>query len=164
MKRKARGGDRIVAAVLAVTLATYWIPATALASTAPVAPATRAAEIRGSVFSGDGLTAIAGVSVKAANMETHTIYTSSSTGSDGIYKLTDLPAGSYDLAVQTPQGLFAADALVEAMEGRRTMVSLAIRPAIRQDPPPPPPPGDAPKEGEKPPEPKPDEGGETDKR
>jgi hypothetical protein len=155
MTCKTRGGDRIVAALLTVTLAGTWIPSTALASTTLVAPSARAAEIRGSILGADGLTTIAGVTVKAAHMATHQIYTSNLTGTDGTYKLSDLPAGSYDLAVQTPQGLFAADALVEAKEGRRTTVSLAIR-ADRQDPPPQPPP-DAPKEGEKPPEQKPDE-------
>lgn len=156
MMRKAGTLDRIVAGVLTVTLAGYFIPvAHASTPTAASAPVPARAEIRGNVFGADGLTTIAGVSVKAANLETHAIYTSDSTAADGVYKLRDLPPGSYDLAVQTPQGLFAADALVDARAGHRTTVSLAIRPATRQDPPPQ---GEEQKEGEKPAEQKPEEG------
>jgi hypothetical protein len=155
MMRKAGTLDRIVAGVLTVTLTGYVIPA-ANASTAPAvsAPVSTHAEIRGNVFGADGLSAIAGVSVKAAHMETRRIYTSESTSADGVYKLRDLPPGSYDLAVQTPQGLFAADALVEAKAGHRTTVSLAIRPTARQEGQPQ---EEEKPEGEKPEEAKPEE-------
>lgn len=157
MMRKAGTLDRIVAGVLTVTLTGCFIPAMAGASTVPAAstPVSTHAEIRGNVFGADGLTTIPGVSVKAANMETRRIYTSESTSADGVYRLRDLPPGSYDLAVQTPQGLFAADALVEAKAGHRTTVSLAIRPTARQEGEPQE--GEQ-KEGEKPEEPKPAEG------
>jgi hypothetical protein len=154
MMRKAGTLDRFVAGVLTVTLAGYFVPATAIASTPPAvsAPVSAHAEIRGNVFGADGLTAIPGVTVKAAHMETQRVYTSDSTGADGVYRFRDLPPGSYDLAVQTAQGLFAADALVEAKAGRRTTVSLAIRPAARQEEKP------EEQEGEKPAEQTPEEG------
>ena len=163
--KRARSMHRIVAGILSVALAGYQIPSTALAAAAaPSSTVPAVAEIRGNVFGADGMTALAGVSVKAANMATHKIYTSSATGADGLYSLSDLPPGSYDLAVQTAKGLFAADALVDVRAGKRTSVSLAIRPDAqegqRQDPPNPPDPNapEPPKEGENPPEQKPEEG------
>ncbi len=171
--KRARGMHRIVAGIMSVALAGYQIPSTALASAAtPSSTLPSAAEIRGNVFGADGMTALSGVSVKAANMATHTIYTSSATGADGLYHLADLPPGSYDLAVQTAKGLFAADALVEVRAGKRTSVSLAIRPDAQEQPPaepPKPPDPNAPEpprkegEGEKPPEQKPEEGKPADK-
>ena len=65
-------------------------------------------------------------------METRQIYTSARTSETGIYRLGDLPAGSYDLAVETPRGLYAADLLVDASAGRRTAVSLALKTGVQQ--------------------------------
>jgi len=158
--RKAGALDRIVAAVLTVAIAVYWVPAASAATAQPVL-----AEIRGSVLGADGLTAVRGVSVKAANMDTRQIYTSDLTGDNGSYRLTGLPAGSYDLAVSTPHGLYAADMLIDAAAGSRTIVSLALKPgagAPAEEPPPPPPPPPDPNAppanpDEKPDEKKPDE-------
>ncbi|MGH9870472.1 MAG: carboxypeptidase-like regulatory domain-containing protein [Candidatus Polarisedimenticolia bacterium] len=100
---------------------------------AAVAPGAQASEIVGNVLGPDALTAVSGASVKAAHTTTQKVYASQSTGADGVYKLSDLPPGSYDLAVQTSDGLFPADAVVEVMPGRRTMVSLAIRTDARQE-------------------------------
>jgi hypothetical protein len=129
--RKAGAFDRLVAAVLMVALAGYWIPATAYAGESRAG----AAEIAGAVLLSDGLTPVPGVSVKAANVDTEQIYASVKTGQDGIYKLTGLPAGSYDLAVETSEGLYAADALVEAIPGKRVIVSLAIKGVAKEEPP-----------------------------
>lgn len=123
--RKAGAFDRMVAAVLMVAIAGYCVPAGAMAATQP----TRSAEIRGNVLSADGLRGVAGVSVKAAHLETRQIFTSGSTLQDGTYTLAALPPGTYDLAVETPQGLYVADILVKAEPGRSSMVSLALRPA-----------------------------------
>ena len=125
---------KFVAAVLTVAIAGYWIPAASASNLQPPP-----AEIRGSVLAADGLTAMRGVSVKAANMQTSEIYTSRPTGENGAYRLTGLPAGSYDLAVETPQGLYAADMLIDAGAGSRTIVSLALKPgapSVRQEDPP----------------------------
>jgi hypothetical protein len=115
----------MVAGVLMVAIAGYCVPAGAIAATQPA----RSAEIRGNVLSADGLTGIAGVSVKAAHLETRQIFTSGNTLKDGTYTLAALPPGTYDLAVETPQGLYVADILVDAEPGRSSVVSLALRPA-----------------------------------
>ena len=137
--------DRLVAMLLTIAISGYWVPVSRAATAQP-----QFAEIRGNVLAADGLTAVAGVSVKAANMETRQVYTSQPTGENGIYSLKNLPAGSYDLAVETPRGLYPADTLVDANAGKRLTISLALKPADRskEDPPPTP----------KPEEGKPDEG------
>lgn len=158
-KGRATMFDRLVAAAMTIATATYLIPVSALAGV----PSSAVAEIRGSVLQSDGLTAVTGVSVKAANMATRQIYTSAVTRQDGRYRLSNLPPGSYDLAVETPSGLFAADVLIDAAAGRRTIVSLSLRPAAhqsRQEDPPEPQDPNAPAEppAEAPPEePKPEE-------
>ena len=146
--RKAGAFDRIVAAFLTMAIACYWVPATAAAVSQP-----QLAEIHGNILAADGLTAVAGVSVKAANMDTRAVYTSTTTGQDGHYTLKGIPAGSYDLAVETPQGLYAANLLVDVDAGRRTAVSLALQPGVQQPPPPTPP-----AEGQDKDKPKADEG------
>ncbi|HEY3176809.1 MAG TPA: carboxypeptidase-like regulatory domain-containing protein [Candidatus Polarisedimenticolia bacterium] len=137
--RKAGAFDRLVAAVLTVALAGYWVPAMAYARESQ----PRSAEIGGLVLLPDGLTPVSGVSVKAANVDTEQIYASASTGQDGIYRLSGLPAGTYDLAVESPEGLYAADTLVQAIPGKRVIVSLAINKGIQEG---------QQGEGEKPPE------------
>jgi len=130
--RNAGAFDRMVAGVLMVAIAGYCVPAGAIAATQPA----RSAEIRGNVLSADGLTGVAGVSVKAAHLETRQIFTSGNTLQDGTYTLAALPPGTYDLAVETPQGLYVADILVDAEPGRSSVVSLALRPAaaVQSDP------------------------------
>mgnify|MGYP001584423150 CR=1 FL=1 len=157
--RKAGAFDRLMAALLTVALAGYSVPANTFASTI----ASGAAEISGMILLPDGLTPVTGVRVKAANLETKQVYSSEKTSQDGVYRLASLPAGAYDLAVETPDGLYASDALVDAVAGKRQVVSLAIRkgaqPGVREgrDEPPKPAEGEPAPEGEKKEEPKKDE-------
>jgi len=123
---EAGTGERFMAALLAAAMVVYWVPAGVHAAETPA----RLAEIQGSIFAADGLTAVSGVSVKAANLETRQVYTSGATSQDGAYKLTGLPDGTYDLAVQTGDGLYVADVLVEAKSSQPTLVSLALSPQL----------------------------------
>jgi len=84
------------------------------------------AEIGGTVVGADGLTAIAGATVKAAHVASQKVYTSSSTPKNGSYVLSGLPEGWYDVAVETPNGLFVSGSLVRATNGHRTMASIAL--------------------------------------
>ncbi len=140
--------DRVVAGLLTLAIAAYWVPATALAGTNQPAHA----EIRGNIVSADGLTGVSGVSVWAANMETSEIYTSTATAADGSYTLSDLPPGEYDLAVETTDGLLPTDAFVQTAPGKSTMVSIALKATAQNDD------EKKPGEGEQGEEPKADEG------
>jgi hypothetical protein len=109
-----------------VALAGYGMP---LSTIANAAVQQNSAEIRGVIVGADGLTAVAGVTVKAANLETSQVFESARTGSDGAYDIAALPAGPYELAVETSAGrLYATDTTVQAGAGKRTMVSLSLRP------------------------------------
>lgn len=119
---------RLMASLLAVAIAGYSVPANLLASTIP----SGAAEISGIILQPDGLTPITGATIKAANLETKEIYSSEKTSRDGVYRLASLPAGSYDLAVETSDGLYASDTLVTAVAGKRQVVSLAIRSGVQE--------------------------------
>jgi len=128
VQRKASCFDRLLAAVLTLSLSGI---GGGLAQASSGGAQASFAEIRGNILAADGLTAISGATVKAANLDTRTIYSSAITTQDGSYKLAGLPAGSYDLAVETPQGLFVADHLVAANAGKSTLVSLALKPESR---------------------------------
>jgi len=95
-----------------------------LAKTAPPPPAF--AEIGGTVVGADGLTAVAGATVKAAHVESQKVYTSAATTRNGSYVLSGLPEGWYDVAVETPKGLFVASSLIRASAGQRSMASIAL--------------------------------------
>ncbi len=140
---------RPAAVMVAAILAGNWAPAGQLAAN-PARPAL----IHGSVVKADGLTAVPGASVKAAHLRTGTVYSSAPTGADGFYRIGGLPSGSYDLAVEMPEGLYAADLVVEAEAGETNLVSLALRPRASADPQEGAPPED---EEPKPEEPKPEE-------
>jgi hypothetical protein len=84
------------------------------------------AEIGGTVVGADGLTTISGATVKAANVESQKVYTSAVTTRNGSYVLSGLPDGWYDVAVETPNGLFISGTLVRASSGQRTMASIAL--------------------------------------
>lgn len=128
--RKAGAFDRLMASLLTIAIAGYSVPANLFASTIP----SDAAEIGGMILLPDGLTPITGVTVKAANLETKQIYSSEKTSQDGVYRLASLPAGAYDLAVETPDGLYASDAQVNIAPGKRQVVSLAIRTGAQEEP------------------------------
>lgn len=84
------------------------------------------AEIGGTVVGADGLTAISGATVKAANVESQKVYTSAVTKRNGSYVLSNLPDGWYDVAVETPEGFFVSGSLLRASSGKRTMASIAV--------------------------------------
>ena len=153
--RRAGAIDRLMASLLTFAVACYTVPANLYAGALP----SGVSEISGIILLPDGLTPITGVKVKAANLETKQIYSSEKTALDGVYKLASLPAGSYDLAVETPDGLYASDAVVDAVAGKRQVVSLAIRKTagVQEEPQKPPePPENPPAEGEEKPQ-KPEE-------
>jgi len=119
--RVRRGWFDRTATVLASVLL---VVSPVLAKTAPPPPAF--AEIGGTVVGADGLTAVAGATVKAAHVESQKVYTSAATTRNGSYVLSGLPEGWYDVAVETPKGLFVASSLIRASAGQRSMASIAL--------------------------------------
>ena len=124
--------------------------------------APSAGNLTGRIFVADGVTPRTGVVVKAANLRTSQVFTSSRTDVAGRYALTGLPSGSYQVAVETGEGLYVNHDQVPVLQGRKTLFSLALNRAGAQDEPPPagnPPPQAPPAAPEQPPAeaPKPEE-------
>ncbi len=84
------------------------------------------AEIGGTVVGADGLTAVAGATVKAAHIESQKVYTSAATSPNGSYILSGLPEGWYDVAVETPKGQFVSSSLIRTSAGHRAVASIAL--------------------------------------
>ncbi len=96
--------------------------------------ATRAAaqegrgSIRGVLYEPDGKSELAGGKVTAVNVKTGKQYPSNVTGSNGSYEINGLPAGSYDIVIESGGLLFVADNLVDLEEGRSVPVDYAVEP------------------------------------
>lgn len=95
--------------------------------------------LTGRIFVADGVTPRPGVVVKAANLSTSQVFTSTRTDKSGRYALADLPSGRYQIAVETGEGLYVNQDRVPVLQGRKTLFSLALNPASAQEEPPAPP-------------------------
>jgi hypothetical protein len=126
-RRAASPARRLTAFGLILSIAGYLVPAGAIASTDGAREILPPAVITGHVVMADGLTAVPGVNVMASHSETSQIYASGRTGEDGTYTLNGLPAGAYDLRIETPEGIYATDGF-EVASGTRAIVSLALGP------------------------------------
>jgi hypothetical protein len=110
--------------------------------------------LSGRIFVADGVTPRAGVVVKAANLSTSQVFTSTRTDGSGHYALTGLPSGQYQIAVETGEGLYVNQDQVPVLKGRKTLFSLALNRGAAQDEPPPPanPPAQEPPPAQPPPQ------------
>jgi len=111
--------------------------------------AASSGNLTGRIFVADGVTPRSGVVVKAANLSTSQIFTSTQTDKSGRYALADLPSGRYQIAVETGEGLYVNQDRVPVLQGRKTLFSLALNPVSAQD--------DTPVPPENPPAPEPPE-------
>jgi len=114
--------------------------------------AASSGNLTGRIFVADGVTPRSGVVVKAANLSTSQIFTSTQTDKSGRYALADLPSGRYQIAVETGEGLYVNQDRVPVLQGRKTLFSLALNPVSVQD--------DTPVPPENPPAPEPPQGTE----
>jgi hypothetical protein len=89
--------------------------------------------IRGNVASADKATPIAGARVYAVHLDTKQVFTSSPSGAKGEYSITGLPFGYYDIAVETTDGLFLANRVINAPAGERVEISLMLGPPQPED-------------------------------
>ncbi len=111
-----------------------------------------AGSLTGRIFAADGVTPRTGVVVKVANLATSQIFTSVKTDGAGRYALPTLPAGQYQVAVESREGLYVNQDRVPVVQGRKTLFSLALNPVKAQDEPPQNPPPENPPSPEPPPQ------------
>jgi hypothetical protein len=69
---------------------------------------------------------LVGVSVLAYHLSSEAVFTSEPTAANGNYRIVALPYGYYDMAVQTPDGLFVANQVVNVPPKGNTVASFAL--------------------------------------
>lgn len=117
-----------VAALLALALPAITTPALAAdkknGAQTP-APAGLGA-IRGVIYRDDDTTRMMGVTVTAINVKTGRRYTSNFTGENGAYEVTGLPAGTYDVAIDSGDKIYLTDNFVDLAENQRLYLSYSL--------------------------------------
>lgn len=111
---------------MATVLALWLVLGPALG--APLRAGENLAAIRGLLFKEDETTRLPGGQVTAINVSTGRRYVSSHTGENGAYEIADLPAGTYDLTIETDDRLYVTDNLVDLAENQRLYISFAVMP------------------------------------
>ncbi|MFQ5890502.1 MAG: carboxypeptidase-like regulatory domain-containing protein [Gemmatimonadota bacterium] len=84
--------------------------------------------IRGIIYESDGTTRLVGATVMAIDVKTGTRYTSDLTGENGAYRIAGLPAGTYDVVVESGGILFVAANLIDLGRNQQFSVSYSIQP------------------------------------
>jgi hypothetical protein len=101
-------------------------PALALAQE-PAEPGT--SSIAGKLAGGDPKRPVAGATVLAYHLSTAQIYRSSVTLTDGRYEVVGLPHGYYDLAIETSDGFYVANQVVNVPPDGKAVANLELVPA-----------------------------------
>ncbi|HZN03247.1 MAG TPA: carboxypeptidase-like regulatory domain-containing protein [Candidatus Polarisedimenticolia bacterium] len=84
--------------------------------------------IHGIIYRSDEATRLQGALVTAINVRTGRRYSSIHTGANGAYEIAGLPAGTYDIAIDTPDdNLYVTDGLIDLHENQRLMLSLSLK-------------------------------------
>ena len=93
------------------------------------APATAAGEslLTGEVFDTDGKP-LEGVTVVALHLATEEIYRSAPTDRKGRFNVENVPLGYFDVAVETPEGLFIGNAVVNVPPSGKAIIEMTIAP------------------------------------
>lgn len=113
-------------------IARRWIPLAAALLIALVAPlSTRSAEGENSStlvgkISSVTETGVTGATVVAYHLSTGEVVRSSPTGPKGRFEMTGLKHGYYDLAIETAQGLFVANQVVNLPPGGKAVANLRL--------------------------------------
>lgn len=103
-------------------LGSFFIPAAVAEEKGP-----DSAKIVGTIFGSDGKSKISGAKVHAYHLSTEATFTSAPTGNDGKYEITGLPYGYFDLAVETPNGIFVANQVANVAPTAKAVLSFTIR-------------------------------------
>ena len=77
---------------------------------------------------------MSGVRVLAYHLSSEAVYRSEPTSNKGEYEIEGLPYGYFDLAVETTEGLFVANQVVNVPPASKTAVSMALAAAAGTPP------------------------------
>lgn len=111
----------------------------ALVTAAMLVPAARAqdaeppkekpvpARLQGKIVGANGKSPVAGARVHAYHLSSERTLTAGPTGRNGEFSFDDVVYGYYDLAVETAEGLFVVDQVINVPPAGKAVVQLSIR-------------------------------------
>lgn len=128
MESRSRDRFRFVTGlVLLGALATLEVaPTAAFAAKDSGNSAPTGAEIRGKVYRSNGKTAVSGAVVSVYLLDTGNVIAAPPTGGNGEFALVGLPYGYADLYVETADGMFAGNQVLNLSPGGKVAVSLDL--------------------------------------
>jgi len=115
--------SRNLTLVTILVLCTALVPIVGAEETAT----TGTSELSGRVTAPDAKPLV-GASVLAYHLSSEAVFTSEPTGASGNYRIQALPYGYYDIAVQTSDGLFVANQVVNVPPKGSTVASFVLAP------------------------------------
>ena len=92
----------------------------------PTSAGLRMAALDGTILSAASQAPLAGVKLHVGNPATGSIYTSGPTTADGAFTVANLPAGVFELAIETDGGLFVVETPVRLEQGEVRTVHLTV--------------------------------------
>ena len=84
--------------------------------------------IRGFLFESDASTKLPAARTIAINVTTGERFESNLTGSNGSYEIKGMPAGTYDIVIESSGRLFVVSSLVDIARGQRITTSFSVEP------------------------------------
>ncbi|MBZ5639395.1 MAG: hypothetical protein LAO51_11670 [Acidobacteriia bacterium] len=121
-----RWGNAIVAALVAVLAA----PAPAVAAEGASAPAAQSpvgsGRLKAKVLGSDGKTPIAGAIVRGYHLDGGKVYSSLPTGAKGECELAGIPFGYVDIYIETKDGTFVGNQVVNVPPGGTVALSYTL--------------------------------------
>jgi len=101
--------------------------AVSLAPAQDTPPAPKgSARFEGRVLRSDGKTPIENAVIRACYLEDGRSYSSNPTGAKGQFSIGDLPSGYADVAVETPQGVFVVNQVLQFLPGKKESADLVL--------------------------------------
>jgi len=102
-----------------------WFAALAVLTLIPAAAG--AGTLEGRVVDSTGQTPVPEAIVHVFHLSDGTLFSSGPTGPDGAYRIESLPAGPYDVAVETLRGLWLGEAIVTLPDKESTARTFSLR-------------------------------------
>lgn len=82
--------------------------------------------IVGKITAMDGKTRVSGATVVAYHLSTEAFFYSAVSTGKGEYQFSGLPAGYYDLAVRTPDGLYVGSTVINVAPTRKVIADFSL--------------------------------------
>ncbi len=129
--RRPRGCRKVIGIVVLLSMG---LPSSLLAQPTPATAAEPAPEpspewrgrIEGRLLTADGKNAVPGAVVRACALEGETVISSKPSDPRGEFRLDGLPLGYTDLTVETSEGLFVVNQVLQVLPSGRMVLDLVL--------------------------------------